>query len=73
MHCPRCKGMMVVDHFIDMADDTGHLWLRAWRCILCGNVVDPAMERHRRSRLAQVIGKFSRKSVETDEVVELGV
>lgn len=72
MHCSRCKGMMVVDHFIDMEDDTGHLWLRAWRCIQCGHVVDPATAR-RRSRLERVVGTLSKKWTRQDEVVAIGV
>jgi hypothetical protein len=31
---------MVVDAFIDMDDDGGHLWMGAARCVNCGNVVD---------------------------------
>lgn len=47
MTCSRCRGLMVVDHFIDMQDDAGKLWLRAWRCVMCGEVVDPLIQRHR--------------------------
>lgn len=72
MRCPRCKGLMVVDHFIDMVDDSGHLWLRAWRCVLCGNVADPTIAR-RRSRLERLAGTLSKKWVRADEVVTLGV
>ena len=49
MNCTRCQGLMVVDHFIDLHDDTSHLWLRAWRCVNCGDVVDPAI-RHNQMR-----------------------
>jgi hypothetical protein len=38
---------MVVDHFIDMQDDAGRLWLRGWRCMTCGEIVDPVIYRHR--------------------------
>ncbi len=47
MKCQRCDGLMVVDHYIDMEDDSGHLWLRAWRCVACGNVLDHRIQRHR--------------------------
>jgi len=50
MLCPRCHGLMVVDHFIDLQDDRGHSWLSAWRCINCGNVVEPEILRHRSER-----------------------
>ncbi len=47
MRCQRCHGLMVVDHFIDM-EESGGLWLRGWRCVACGEVVDPMIMRHRR-------------------------
>lgn len=29
MRCAQCHGAMVVDHFLDLEDAGGHLWLRA--------------------------------------------
>ncbi|TAJ28352.1 MAG: hypothetical protein EPO64_04795 [Nitrospirae bacterium] len=74
MKCHRCHGLMVVDHFIDMEDDSGHLWMRGWRCVTCGDVVDPKIHRHRliqsslRDRIAQVM---ARKPKKVREVVRL--
>jgi hypothetical protein len=31
---------MVQDQFYDLLDDSGHLRVRAWRCVCCGNVLD---------------------------------
>ena len=51
MRCHRCDGLLVLDHFIDMGDSSGQLWLRAWRCVNCGMVEDPAIgRRHRQGR-----------------------
>ena len=51
MRCHRCDGLLVLDHFIDMGDSSCQLWLRAWRCVNCGMVEDPAIgRRHRESR-----------------------
>lgn len=50
MACRRCRGLTVVDHFIDMQDDRGHLWLCAWRCVNCGDVVEPGILRNRRAK-----------------------
>lgn len=47
MQCTRCSGLMVPDHFLDLADDSGHTSFQAWRCILCGNVVDPLILNNR--------------------------
>lgn len=47
MRCERCHGLMVVDSFIDLQDDSGHLWLRARRCVNCGEVSDPVIIENR--------------------------
>lgn len=52
MECHRCKGLMVLDHVIDMADDSGHLWLKAWRCISCGDVLDAQILKRRALKAA---------------------
>jgi len=73
MKCQRCDGLMVVDHYIDMQDDSGHLWLRALRCVICGEVLDPRIQRHRLIQSAQnanrerlrVVARKSRKAKET--------
>jgi len=47
MTCQRCHGLMVVDHYIDMQDDSGNLWMRAWRCVSCGDVLDSQIRSRR--------------------------
>jgi hypothetical protein len=47
MICQRCHGLMVVDYLIDMQGGGVHHWLRAWRCVNCGDVVEPGIFRHR--------------------------
>ncbi len=47
MTCYRCQGLMVEDHLLDMADTYGQLWIQGWRCLCCGDVVDPVIRRHR--------------------------
>ena len=46
MHCVRCQGTMVTDYFIDM-ENRGELWMPGWRCLACGEVVDPLIMKHR--------------------------
>jgi hypothetical protein len=46
MNCPRCRGLLVLDTFYDLLDDTGHLSFNAWRCVCCGNVLDPLILRN---------------------------
>lgn len=57
MNCTRCRGLMVKDQFYDMLDDSGNLSFRGWRCVCCGNVLDPLILRNKRvlhSGLARV-------------------
>lgn len=46
-HCVRCRGLMVLDHYIDLQDDTGQIGLDAWRCMNCGEVVDLVIRENR--------------------------
>ncbi|HUJ79415.1 MAG TPA: hypothetical protein VLY45_03755 [Nitrospiria bacterium] len=47
MNCPRCKGVMALERFCDLYDETGELCFMGWRCITCGEVVDPVIVRNR--------------------------
>jgi len=76
MFCQRCHGLMVVDHFIDMQDGGEHHWLRAWRCVNCGEVVEPGIIRHRlgqRLLFADLVKRGVRTSGKKYEVVPLGI
>ncbi|MGH7165568.1 MAG: hypothetical protein ACREIS_08605 [Nitrospiraceae bacterium] len=74
MRCGRCGGLLVVDSFMDFEDDEGHLWLRAWRCVNCGEVVEPAITHQRRaqrSRLVRLTKRLRQKSPKSHEIVRL--
>lgn len=47
MKCTRCHGLMVADDLIDIQESYLPMWMRGWRCIACGNIVDPLIHRHR--------------------------
>ena len=47
MRCTKCNGFMVIDDLIDMRESYHPMWMRGWRCVACGNVVDPLIVRHR--------------------------
>lgn len=49
MRCARCKGLMVPDHFFDLLDDSGQMTFGGWRCLCCGNIIDPLIEVNRRT------------------------
>jgi hypothetical protein len=64
---------MVIDHFIDM-EESGGLWLRGWRCVTCGEVVDPMIMRHRllsRSRFSRIVEAVTGKQRRARDVVRL--
>jgi uncharacterized Zn finger protein len=57
MECPRCSGEMAYEVFQDMQDDTGNLCFYGWRCIICGEILDPVIVSNRKSRPAPLINK----------------
>jgi len=52
MTCRRCQGCMARDHFLDLQESGGEWWTEGWRCINCGHVFDPVVERNRRLHAA---------------------
>ncbi len=60
MQCPRCQGTMVVDYFVDMAT-SGDIWAPGWRCLMCGNIIDPLIANHRQLQKEhhEVVGAIS--------------
>lgn len=53
MSCSRCSGLMVNDNLMDFEGTSGHMWMRAMRCMNCGHVHDPVMEENRRAAQAR--------------------
>ena len=47
MQCRRCRGLMVADHFLDMAGGYGEMWVQSLRCVNCGMVYDAVVEQNR--------------------------
>ncbi len=50
MTCTRCRGLMVVDHLLDMQESSMPMWMRGLRCVTCGNIEDPLIHHHRMVR-----------------------
>lgn len=73
MRCRRCRGLMVVDHFVDLADDQGGLWLRAWRCVNCGDVIEPSLRPAPTASLKPSWLGRRRRSAARSDIVLLGV
>jgi len=66
----------VVDYFLDLQDSSGHLWLRAWRCVNCGEVLEPGMTARRaaqRTFFARLRERWAKRPAARLEVVPIGV
>ncbi len=50
MECPRCKGHMISQYFEDISDDTGYIQFSGYRCINCGEILDPVIMANRKNR-----------------------
>ncbi|SLM46325.1 protein of unknown function [Nitrospira japonica] len=47
MHCTKCEGLMVPDDLIDMQESSIPMWMKGWRCVSCGNIIDQLIQQHR--------------------------
>ena len=45
MSCPRCSGLLVPESLEDR--ESTYLKCLAFKCVSCGNVVDPLITKHR--------------------------
>jgi hypothetical protein len=65
MKCTRCNGLMIVDHLVDMQESYLPMWMRALRCLSCGNIVDPLIHYHRADRRAQRAMRLASRLMQT--------
>lgn len=56
MGCPRCQGLMVSDECVDYLD-SADISVVAWRCVICGEMLDPIIMEHRRVQREPMIGR----------------
>jgi hypothetical protein len=62
MHCVRCDGFMVADNLIDIRESSIPMWMKGWRCVSCGNIVDPLIQKHRMIQQSGVTQLIERKT-----------
>lgn len=53
--CSRCGGLLVSDFCMDLLNSTGELEFAAKRCVQCGDVIDPVIQRNRLLRQSGVV------------------
>ena len=46
MQCDRCEGLMVVEDCLDIKGNRNEFWIKAFRCIACGNILDQTISQH---------------------------
>jgi hypothetical protein len=68
--CSRCGGLMVSDFCMDVLNSTGELEFAAKRCVQCGEVVDPVIQRNRRLRQESMAARFAEKMLSNNGVTE---
>jgi hypothetical protein len=72
MTCSRCRGLMLEDHFLDVAGAYGQMWTTSWRCVNCGYVYDSVIEQNRLARQEKVLVLPSGELDHQDDEVHLG-
>lgn len=72
MNCKRCRGLMVADHFLDIASGHGEMWAQSLRYLNCGTVYDAVIERNRLVRQEAVSVPASGAPDTQEEDIYLG-
>jgi hypothetical protein len=54
MRCQRCTALMVSERFLDHLDDTGKFAFYGWRCLICGEIMDPIILAHRKNKIRPI-------------------
>lgn len=57
MRCSRCNSFTVQEIFVDYQNDSGSMSFLGHRCVICGDVVDPMILRHRAGRATRIFSK----------------
>jgi hypothetical protein len=65
MKCARCCGLMVLDDLLDMRESHLPMWMRALRCVTCGNIEDPLIHYHRTVQRARKAKNLTSRSSPT--------
>jgi hypothetical protein len=47
MGCPRCHNLMVEETFVDWEASPSVSFFTGWRCVICGEILDPIILQNR--------------------------
>ena len=48
MKCPHCSGFMIIDTCLNLEGERNTVWIGEWRCLNCGELLDPRTLENRR-------------------------
>jgi len=63
MDCSRCQGLMVEERFEDARGDLREVSFHGWRCVCCGNIVDPIIIKHRAGLFSTALPGLTEQSL----------
>jgi RNase P subunit RPR2 len=49
--CPRCQGLMSPEWCVNLNYDAGEMEILTWRCLQCGELIDPVILENRKNPL----------------------
>ena len=52
---------MAQEVFEDLLDDTGSLSFKGWRCLICGEILDPVIANNRWAHPEPLVGRARKK------------
>ena len=61
MNCNRCQGLMLEDQLFDFEGTHGFMWMKGWRCMNCGHVMDPLIEANHRLHEATLLVRLCKE------------
>lgn len=61
MNCSRCDSLVVMDVFVDYHADGGGTSFLGYRCLVCGDIVDATILRHRANHCAPTMPQARRR------------
>lgn len=61
MSCPRCQSLLVPEIFVDYEADSGAMSFLGYRCVICGDILDTTILRHRANHLSPMVSATRRR------------
>jgi hypothetical protein len=56
MQCPRCRNPVVQEVFVDYESGASVMSFVGYRCVICGEILDETIQRHRAEHDSSICG-----------------